>query len=91
MMRATGRWTGCLEIRDTLERKVFDSLADLLNLEVDLLFFDTTSTYFETEEGRRARRPGQERQPRSPARMERGRDGKEAGVPHLGEVQGSPR
>jgi hypothetical protein len=39
-----------LEIKDELERKVFDSLADLLNLEVDLLFFDTTSTYFETEE-----------------------------------------
>jgi hypothetical protein len=37
-----------LEIRDELERTVFDSLADLLNLEVDLLFFDTTSTYFET-------------------------------------------
>ena len=28
-----------LEIKDELERKVFDSLADLLNLEVDLLFF----------------------------------------------------
>ena len=39
-----------LEIREDLERKVFDALADLLNLEVDLLFFDTTSTYFETEE-----------------------------------------
>jgi hypothetical protein len=39
-----------LEIRDTLEKRVFDSLADLLNLEVDLLFFDTTSTYFETEQ-----------------------------------------
>ena len=39
-----------LEIRDQLERKVFDQVADLLNLEVDLLFFDTTSTYFETEE-----------------------------------------
>ena len=38
------------EINDDLERKVFDNLADLLNLEVDLLFFDTTSTYFETEE-----------------------------------------
>jgi len=37
-----------LEIRDDLERKVFDNLADLLSLEVDLLFFDTTSTYFET-------------------------------------------
>jgi Transposase DDE domain len=39
-----------LEIKEQLERKVFDSLADLLNLEVDLLFFDTTSTYFVTEE-----------------------------------------
>ena len=39
-----------LEIRGDLERKVFDNLADLLNLEVDLLFFDTTSTYFVTED-----------------------------------------
>jgi Transposase DDE domain len=39
-----------LEIKDELERKVFDNLADLLNLEVDLLFFDTTSTYFVTED-----------------------------------------
>ena len=39
-----------LEIKDTLEKKVFDNVADLLNLEVDLLFFDTTSTYFVTEE-----------------------------------------
>lgn len=33
-----------------LGRIVFDNTADLLNLEVDLLFFDTTSTYFETED-----------------------------------------
>jgi hypothetical protein len=39
-----------LEIKDELEKEVFDNLADLLNLEVDLLFFDTTSTYFETEQ-----------------------------------------
>jgi hypothetical protein len=39
-----------LEIKDQMEMKVFDNLADLLNLEVDLLFFDTTSTYFVTEE-----------------------------------------
>jgi Transposase DDE domain len=39
-----------LEIKDALEKKVFDNVADLLNLEVDLLFFDTTSTYFVTEE-----------------------------------------
>ena len=39
-----------LEIKDELGRKVFDDLARLLNLEVDLLFFDTTSTYFVTED-----------------------------------------
>jgi hypothetical protein len=39
-----------LEIRDDLEKKVFDSLVTLLNLEVDVLFFDTTSAYFETED-----------------------------------------
>ena len=38
------------EIVGDLERKVFDSLVTLLNLEVDVLFFDTTSTYFETED-----------------------------------------
>ena len=35
-----------LEIQPELEQEVFHSVADLLNLEVDLLFFDTTSTYF---------------------------------------------
>jgi hypothetical protein len=33
---------------DDFGKKVYDNLANLLNLEVDLLFFDTTSTYFET-------------------------------------------
>jgi transposase len=32
-------------------RQIYDRVADLLNLEVDLLFFDTTSTYFETNGG----------------------------------------
>jgi transposase len=32
-----------------LEKEIYWSLADLLNLEVDLIFFDTTSTYFETD------------------------------------------
>jgi hypothetical protein len=41
-------WLG--EITGDLERKVFDSLVTLLNLEVDVLFFDTTSTYFVTED-----------------------------------------
>jgi DDE family transposase len=34
----------------SLEAGVFDKIATLLNLEVDLLFFDTTSTYFELGE-----------------------------------------
>jgi hypothetical protein len=42
-----------------VQEAVFFACADLLKLEVDLLFFDTTSTYFETEpddaeEGERA-------------------------------------
>ncbi len=38
-----------LEIEDELAEAVYWSVADLLNLEVDLLFFDTTSTYFEID------------------------------------------
>jgi len=33
-----------------VQEAVFFAAADLLNLEVDLLFFDTTSTYFERDE-----------------------------------------
>jgi hypothetical protein len=39
-----------IQIEDQLARGVFDQVAHLLNLEVDLIFFDTTSTYFETED-----------------------------------------
>ena len=39
-----------LEIAGDLERAVFWQVASLLDLEVDLLFFDTTSTYFELDE-----------------------------------------
>src|SRR4051794_11895594 len=38
------------DVREHLERAVFGQVANLLNLEVDLLFFDTTSTYFELED-----------------------------------------
>ncbi len=38
------------EVTPALEREVFWQLASLLDLEVDLLFFDTTSTYFELDE-----------------------------------------
>jgi len=37
------------EVRHALERQVFSQVAAALDLEVDLLFFDTTSTYFELE------------------------------------------
>jgi transposase len=39
-----------VEHAEELQKAVFFSVAKLLNLEVDLLFFDTTSTYFELEE-----------------------------------------
>src|SRR5712671_3042076 len=37
-------------VRGELEKQVYFQVADLLGLEVDLLFFDTTSTYFELED-----------------------------------------
>ncbi len=39
-----------LGVETELAKTVYASTADLLNLEVDLLFFDTTSTYFETDQ-----------------------------------------
>nr|WP_240676899.1 IS1634 family transposase [Actinacidiphila soli] len=39
-----------LEIEPALAKEAYFRVTDLLNLEVDLLFFDTTSTYFETED-----------------------------------------
>ena len=38
-----------LEAHDEIQHDVFFSVANLFNLEVDLLFLDTTSTYFEIE------------------------------------------
>jgi transposase len=39
-----------LEYREIIHKEVYFAVADLLNLEVDLIFFDTTSTYFEMDE-----------------------------------------
>jgi hypothetical protein len=49
-----------LEAAEEVQREVFFATSDLLNLEVDLLYFDTTSTYFEVEEedAEDAARPG---------------------------------
>ncbi len=44
-----------LEIEASLAEQVYWATADLLNLEVDLLFFATTSTYFERDEPDAAR------------------------------------
>ncbi len=38
-----------LQSTEEIQREVYCSVANLLNLEVDLLYFDTTSTYFEVE------------------------------------------
>lgn len=39
-----------LEHEDDIQQQVFWATASLLNLTVDLIFFDTTNTYFETDE-----------------------------------------
>jgi transposase len=38
-----------LEYQEELEKEIYWTVADILNIEVDILFFDTTSTYFETD------------------------------------------
>jgi len=38
------------QVRGAVEQEIFGQVANQLNLEVDLLFFDTTSTYFEVGE-----------------------------------------
>jgi hypothetical protein len=41
-------------VADELSRSVYFQVTDLLNLRVDILFFDTTSTYFETDDADQA-------------------------------------
>lgn len=38
------------ENRESIERELFLHISDLLNLEVDLIFYDTTSLHFEVDE-----------------------------------------
>ena len=38
-----------MDVLAGLQERVFFAVASLLDLEVDLLFFDTTSTYWETD------------------------------------------
>ena len=81
-----------LEIRGTLEKEVFDRVTDLPGLETDLLFFDTTSTYFVTEEADDPV-PRDERGGAVPGgNAAAGRAGKPGRRgPDLGQVQGPPR
>lgn len=48
LYRAMDFLLGCSE---RVQESVFFAVAHLLNLEVDVIFFDTTSTYWETEPG----------------------------------------
>ena len=79
-----------LQIREALEKQVFDRASEVLGLEVDLLFFDTTSTYFVTEEADAPVARDQQGNP-VPGGPEEAPPGPGDGVPDLGQVQGPPR
>src|SRR4051812_41545040 len=73
-----------------IQEAVFFAVADLLNLEVDLLFFDTTSTYFEcdTEDTGTLDTAAPDGDPPAGAGAEAGTGG--AGVPPVRALQGLP-
>ena len=72
-----------LEIEQQLCERVYWQTADLLNLEVDLLFFDTTSTYFDRSRRRTGRRRGRDRDARvSVSRAFQGPPSRLAAGPH---------
>lgn len=54
-----------LEADTAIQQHVFFAVANLLNLEVDVLLFDTTSTYFETEDDDAFRRYGKSKDHRA--------------------------
>lgn len=54
-----------VEAKAEVELEVYSQMANLLNLEVDLLYFDTTSTYFEVETEDGMRRRGHSKDKRS--------------------------
>ena len=54
-----------LEHQNELEKGIYWSVADVLNIEVDILFFDTTSTYFETEDETALKKRGYSKDKRS--------------------------
>ncbi len=91
---ATGRWTGCTRCATTLEKRCLRRGREPANLEVDLLFFDTTSTYFELEEPDEpvARdEHGARSATTTTARTTATATASHGGVPHLRQVEGLPR
>ena len=70
---------------------IFWSVAHLLNLDAGIVFVDTTSTYWEMEVARRARR-GRRRRRRGPGRRGpgRGQAARGGGRPEARALQGSP-
>ena len=70
--RVRGRWTSCSTRLDEIAAEIFASVAHLLNLDLDIVFVDTTSTYWETDDADeladladdRRRRRGQPARPR---------------------------
>ena len=62
-----------LDAVDELQETVFFAVANLLNLEVDLLFFDTTSTYWQTDRLPDELTGGDHEQDSEPAEADHGR------------------
>ena len=54
-----------LEYQEELEKEIYWSIADILSLEVDILFFDTTSSYFETDQETDIKKRGYSKDKRS--------------------------
>ena len=77
-----------LTIEPDLAKEAYFQVTDLLNLEVDLLFFDTTSTYFETGE---ADEPVPRDKDGNCVGRRRRRGGEGHRVPHPRQVEGLPR
>ena len=46
----TARWTSSKRNKEAIEEALYFRMADLLNLDVELIFYDTTSLHFEIDE-----------------------------------------
>jgi len=55
--------------QERVEKAVYFKMADLMNAEVDLIFYDTTNVHFEVDEEDRGPRTGPDGKERGPLRM----------------------